>query len=102
MADQVSILAIDNAGPNANGSYDIKSPGYFMRITVQEDFDSSSAPTQDLRQYMPNTGTNPAKISKGTPAIFTKGSVYSPGEVVGGMKTAAGSLNVQVIASGQI
>lgn len=87
---------IDNAGPNANGSYDVVARSYCKRIKIQEDFDSASPPTADLRQYIP-ANSGPVKVSKGTPAIYAAPgeSHYYPFQVVGQIKTASGSIIVQ-------
>lgn len=102
MADPISTIALDNSQV-----WPIYANSYCMRVTIQENYDSTTPPTADLRQYEtadkanPQNGT-PANIAKGTPAIFTKGSLYSPGEKVGGMKTATGSITASQVESGQI
>lgn len=97
MADPITTYAIDNAGP-----YNVVANSYCLRITVQENYNSANPPTADLKQYRPAGSATPMRIPKGTPAIFTKGGTYYPGEVAGAIQTEAGSITVQQIDSSQI
>lgn len=100
-------FAIDNLAV-----YPVRAASYCDRIVVQEDYDSSSPPTCDLRQYKLNSGAlpsqppaygaTPVKVAKGTPAIYTKPGGYVPGEIAGGIATASGSCTVQQVEGKQI
>jgi len=78
-------------------------------ILVEENYNSTNAPTADLRQSIPAGSSTPVRIAKGTPAIYTKvtpiGSVsqeartYAPGEIAGGIRTESGSITVRQIES---
>ncbi len=96
MADPISTYALDTT------KVDVKANTYCRRIAVKENYDSDSPPTANLVQYEPTGSSTPAKIVKGAPAVFTSQSTYSPGEVVGGIKTSAGSITVQQIESWRI
>lgn len=105
MADYTQILAIDNAGPNADGSYNIPSLDRpFKRVTVQEDYDSQSAPTTDLRAKAPAAAANFVKVSQGVPYVYTPvgKSQFDANETPGTIKTRAGSINLQLVYSMQI
>lgn len=100
MADATTTYAIDNTA-----YYNVTAQTYCMRIVVQENFNSANAPTDDLLQKIPPTATNPVRIAKGTPAIYTlpAGSgLISPGTVVGTIRAATTSITVQQVESGQI
>lgn len=97
MADPIKTFAINAAGPNPNGSYDVTVASWCKRVLVQENYDSSNPPTDDLLQYSDKGSTTPARIPKGTPAIFTTTGIYYPGQVIGCIKAAAGSVTVQQI-----
>jgi len=84
-----STFAIDNTK-----TYEVRANTYCTEIKVQEEYDSDEPPTADLEQFVPFDG-DPIKIAKGVPAIFSKGSSYRPKELVGGIKTVAGSISVQ-------
>lgn len=101
MQDLTQIIAIDNAGPNADGSYNVVSPGYCRRITLQEDYDSASSPTADLRAKMPASAANFVKVAKGTSVVYTPvgREFFKELEVVGTIKTSSGSINAQQVAS---
>ncbi len=99
MADPITTYALDTT------KIDVVANGYCNRIAVKEDYDSDSPPTANLVQYDPTGSSTPAKIAKGTPAIFTpktKGGEYSPGDVVGAIATSSGSITVQQIESSQV
>src|ERR1700688_2847542 len=105
MADATTTYAIDNAGPNADGSYNVAAQTYCKRIVVQENYNSVTAPSADLLQKMPSTAANFVNITKGTPAIFTAvglGNGFAPGQVVGSIKTVSGSITVQQIESQEV
>lgn len=89
---QTITYGIDNGGP-----YDVYARTYCRRITVQENYDSATTPTQDLIQYIPPAakGGIAIKVSKGTPAVFSRATHYGPGDVAGQIKTSAGSITVQ-------
>lgn len=102
MADITRLLAIDNAGPNADGSYNVQVLNYRVsRVTVQEDYDSASAPTADLRVKAPPSAASFIKVAKGTPYVYTPAGklFFDPGEIAGTIKTSAGSINLQIIES---
>jgi len=97
MADPIKTFAIDATGPNPNGSYNVTAESWCKRVLVQEDYNSANPPTDDLLQYFDKTSTTPGKIPKGTPAVFTTIGMFYPGQVVGCIKTAGGTLTVQQI-----
>ena len=107
MASNPDLYSIDNAGP-----YAVIARTYCLRILVQENFNSTNPPTADLQQFGVISGAQPGgvpvassvagAIPKGTAAIFTKGSMYSPGEVAGFINTAAGSIQVAQFESSQV
>lgn len=74
---------------------------YCLRVVVQENYDSLTPPTSDLIQTVP-AGTTPVRVAKGTPAIYTKGTTYYPGERVGTIKARTGSITVQQVEGGQV
>lgn len=96
MADPITTYALDTT------KIDVVANSYCKRIAVKEDYDSDSPPTANLLQYDPTGSSTPAKIVKGTPAIFTSNSNFYPGQVVGGIKTSSGSITVQQIESAQV
>ena len=104
MADPISTFAIDNAGPNPNGSYNVVANSYCRRITIQENYDSANPPSADLQQFIPATSSTPARVAKGTPAIFTPLSdlYFTPRQIVGAIKTSSGSITVQQVESEQV
>lgn len=90
---------IDTYAIDAGGPYDVVVRGvlHCRRVTVQEQYDSVTPPTTDLRQYMPKGNADVAFIAKGTPAVFsapTGGSFY-PGQTIGQIQTVTGSITVQ-------
>lgn len=100
---QTSTFAVDNTGYVA-----IKCRGSFARrILIQEDYDSSTPPTQDYVVQQP-AGAPDIKVAKGTPFIFTyplplAGFVNDGGvTVLGQVKTAAGAITMQQIESPEI
>lgn len=106
MADRITTYALDTT------KIDVVANSPCRRISVKEDYDSDSPPTANLEQYDPTDSSTPAKIVKGTPAVFTKSkpssglsqeaNTYFVGEVVGGIATSSGSITVQQIESDQI
>ncbi|SRR5579885_84816 len=100
MANPITTYAVDSTAV-----VNIVANSWCKRILVQENYDSTSAPTADLLVYNPANSATPAKVAKGTPAIFTPAPVgpnwqmgcFYPGQIVGGIKTAAGSITVQQI-----
>jgi hypothetical protein len=69
-------LAIDNAGPYALRK--VKRP--CLRIEVRENYNSANPPTMDLNQFAgdDSTGTNGGRVPKGTSAIYTRATVFTP------------------------
>ncbi|MFI5118609.1 MAG: hypothetical protein ACHP8B_18125 [Terriglobales bacterium] len=102
MPDRTTTYAIDNTQ-----DYIVVTQTMCKRVTVQENYNSSTPPTADLLQKMPATAANAVNVAKGTPAIYTpdnlqgKGLFY-PGAVTGTIRTASGSITVQQIESNQI
>ena len=104
MPDPVSTYAVDNTAV-----VNVVANSYCDRILVEENYNSSNPPTADLRQYVPAGSSTPARIVRGTPAIYTKvnpiGSIsqnariYAPGEIAGGIRTETGSITVRQIES---
>ncbi|KKN66901.1 hypothetical protein LCGC14_0466760 [marine sediment metagenome] len=106
MADRITTYALDT------NKIDVVANSPCRRVSVKEDYDSDTPPTANLLQYDPTGSSTPAKVVKGTPAVFTKSkpssgvsqeaNTYFPGEVVGGIATSSGSITVQQIESDQI
>jgi hypothetical protein len=88
--------AIDNSGP-----YAIMPRSVSRRIEVRENYDSSTPPTADLRQYDAgdSTGARGCKVAKGTSAIFSSPVPFNPvdGVPAGYVNTASGSITVAII-----
>src|SRR6185312_16922098 len=102
MADIARILAIDASGPNSDGSYNVQVLGQRVsRVTVGEDYDSTSQPTMDLRVKGPASAASFTKVPKGTPKVYTPVGrrFYDPGDIAGTIKAASGSGNVQIVES---
>ncbi len=106
MADATILYSVDNSQ-----DYNVVvQTQNCKRIFVQENYSSSVPPTQDLLQKMPASATNAISITKGTPAIYTPSSggvgwsnnVFYQGQIVGTIRTAAGSVTVQQIESTEI
>lgn len=106
MADPNTTYAIDAAGPNPDGSYNVVANSNCSRITVQENYDSTNPPTADLLMYRPTGSSTPTKVILGTAAIFTpftgQRDGFLKGQVVGAIKTVSGSITVQQVESTQI
>ena len=107
MADRTITYAIDNAGPNPDGSYNVVVQNICRRITLRENYNSSTPPTVNLIQKMPAGAANAANITEGDSAIYTAlasqdGGVFRPTQIAGTIKTAGGAASVQQIESDQI
>ncbi len=106
MADATSTYVIDNSQ-----DWPVVALNYCTRITVQENYDSTHAPTADLLQKMPATASA-IRIPMGTPAIYTptlsavllpaSGRVFIPGQTVGTIRAAAGSVTVSQVEHSSI
>ena len=104
MPDPIRTYAVDNTA-----NVEVIARSYCDRILVEENYNSANAPTVDLLQYMPAGSSTPVRVSRGTPAIFTKvnpigntsqeARMFSPGEVAGEIRTASGSITVRHIES---
>ena len=99
MADGVLVFAIDNAGPNADGSYNVVATDYCDEIQVRENVDSTQWATADMQMKMPPNAANFGKVGQGETASFTPlglgSTIFSPNQVVGTIKTRTGSINVR-------
>lgn len=100
MADWTGTYAVDNTGEvdvicHLDG---------IKRIFVQENYNSSNAPTADLSQRGRIAGSGQVRIAKGTPAIFTcpNDGGYRYGDKAGTIETSSGSITVQQIETSRI
>lgn len=91
-------FAVDNTQ-----RYQVIAQTWCRRIQVQENYNSTSAPTADLLMARP-AGATQVNIVKGTTAIFTASTHahFTPGQVVGDIETVSGSITVQQIESDQV
>lgn len=84
--------AIDNSQ-----TYNVVAQTFCTKIVVRENYDASNPPTANLIYTVPS-GSNAVRIPQGTDAVYEdNGRTYSPGEVVGGIRTDAGSITIQRI-----
>jgi hypothetical protein len=105
MADATTTYAVDNTA-----DVNVVAQTSCARIVVQENYNSSTPPTQDLLQKIPASAANAVSIPKGTAAVYTPQTrrhgvgpfVFQPGEIAGTIRTSAGSVTVQQIESLQI
>jgi len=105
-ATATNTFAIDNTQ-----RYSVVAQTRCRRITVQENFNSTTPPTADLLMAQP-AGATQVAVAKGTPAIFTPSTVsncnsglepeFMPGQTVGDIETASGSITVQQTESRQV
>ena len=88
---------------DASARYQVIAQTYCRRILVQENFNSASAPTADLKMAQP-AGATLVNVSKGTSAIFTPtgDGRFSPNQIVGEIQTASGSCTVLQIESATV
>jgi hypothetical protein len=103
--------ATNTFGIDNTQRYSVIAQTYCRRITVQENFNSATPPTADLVMSKP-AGATQIAVAKGTPAIFTasasdgisdgNGYFYKPGQIVGDIETASGSITVQQVESNQV
>ena len=97
MADATTVYAVDNSQ-----DYSVIPNTVCKRISVQENYDSSSSPTADLLQKIPASAASAVKVAKGLPAIYTSATFFQPGVAVGMIRTSAGSITVQQVESNSI
>lgn len=98
MADQTYQFPCDNT---AYVDIVVQSPSC-SRITVGEYYTSSAPSTTDLLVKQPSTATNPAPVLQGTTITLTpNGGYFQKGQVIGSIKTVAGSVTIQQIEGQQ-
>lgn len=105
-APPTSTFAVDNS---AYVNVTVVSD-YCRRVTIQENYDSDTPPTQNYLVRSSASGTG-VKKSKGTPHVFTlqnspgctyQDGYFKAGDVAGQVKTSAGSITMQQIESSEI
>lgn len=98
MADQTYQFPCDNT---AYVDIVVQSPSC-SRITVGEYYTSSAPATTDLLVKQPSTAANPAPVLQGTTITLTpNGGYFQRGQVIGSVKTVAGSVTIQQIEGQQ-
>jgi hypothetical protein len=98
MADQTYQFACDNT---AYVNIVVQSPSC-ARITIGEYYTSASPSTTDLLVKQPATATNPAPVLQGTTITLTpSGGYFQRGQVVGAVKTVAGSVTIMQLEGQQ-
>lgn len=105
MSDTYAINSTPPPGSNQGISY----PGYPVRalsptkrVLVQENYDSATPPTADLQRFSAVAGSTATLVPKGTPAVWSRATHWSVGEIVGYILTVSGSITVQQTESDEV
>jgi hypothetical protein len=102
MADQTYQFACDNT---AYVNIVVQSASC-SRITIGEYYTSAVPSTTDLLVKQPATAANPAVVLQGTSITLTptggtaftpEGAYFNQGQIVGAVKTVAGSVTIQQV-----